>query len=103
MGRAQTTLSGTATLPTTTTTIKMEDACVAPWEHCAEPGWLVPKCCTSGHTCTFANADWARCQPQGRHKHSFLALHHALIQKNMSSRKYSVERGTSGRELNSEL
>merc|ERR1712217_772465 len=82
------------TLSTTTTRTNTKDLaneCAAPWEHFAEPGWLVPKCCTSGYTCVFANADWARCQRHGQNLRSFLAVHHALIQSNMSSIKYSVE------------
>merc|ERR1712107_73392 len=102
--RVQTTPSTTTTtLATTTKTMEMDSTCVAPWEHCFEPGWPIPKCCTSGHTCTFANVDWARCQPQGLRKLSFLAKHHALIQKNMSSGRYIVASGTSGLEQNSEL
>jgi len=75
----------------------------APWEHCAEPGWLVPKCCTSGYTCVFANGHWARCQPLGGRTRSFLAVHHALFQHNMSPVQKSVETWSSTRESNSEL
>merc|ERR1712183_985378 len=80
----------TVTTTTFMSTKDMVTACIAPWEHCAEPGWLVPKCCTSGYTCVFANGQWARCQPLGQHKRSFLAVHHALIQGSMSSINYGV-------------
>merc|ERR1712048_37541 len=96
----------TATTTTTTTTVattKMVISCAAPWEHCAEPSWLVPKCCTSGYTCVFANGEWARCQPLGGRTRSFLAVHHALFQNNMSPIKKSVVTWSSKRDSSSEL
>jgi len=93
----------TSTTTTLTTTKGLRNECAAPWEHCAQPDWLVPKCCTSGYTCVFANGQWARCQPQGRYARSFLAVHHALLQSNVSSIKYSDESRPLILELNSEL
>merc|ERR1712217_906458 len=93
----------TTTTTTTVATTKMAISCAAPWEHCAEPSWLAPKCCTSGYTCVFANGDWARCQRHGQNLRSFLAVHHALIQSNMSSIQYSVEPQPSILELSNEL
>merc|ERR1712048_725222 len=91
------------TTTTTTTTKEMANTCVAPWEHCAEPGWLAPKCCTSGYKCVFANGDWARCQPLGRLTRSFLAAHHAMVQKYISSSDGNIESRPSRPDLNSEL
>jgi hypothetical protein len=89
-------------MPTAATTT-MAISCAAAWEHCAEPGWLVPKCCTSGYTCVFANSDWARCQPLEGRARSFLAVHHALIQNNMSSIKKRMEIQSSRPDSDSEL
>jgi hypothetical protein len=78
-------------------------SCAAPWEHCAEPGWLAPKCCTSGYTCVFANGHWARCQPLGGHSRSFLSVHHALIQNSMSFIETGEEIQSSRPKSNREL
>jgi len=41
-----------------------EGACIGPHEHCAQPGWPRPACCTTGYTCTFWDDHWARCLPE---------------------------------------
>merc|ERR1712048_965932 len=96
-----TTLPATTTTTTTRTTTKMVISCAAPWEHCAEPGWLAPKCCTSGYTCVFANGHWARCQPLGGRSRSFLAAHHSLFQNSISQK--TVEMRSSRPDPHSEL
>merc|ERR1712217_560369 len=92
----------TTTTTTTVATTKMAISCAAPWEHCAEPSWLVPKCCTSGYTCVFANGEWAQCKPLGVRTRSFLAVHHALFQNEMSPIKKRVVARSSKRDSNSE-
>jgi len=73
--------SASTSIATTTATRAQVEECAASWEHCADPSWPIPKCCTSGYSCIFANEQWARCEPTRKKKHSFLSVDHALTQE----------------------